>query len=40
MLDFLFTVGTYVMIAGVLKSTRVRRLDDLRDLAERYGAPE
>lgn len=39
MLDFLFTVGTYVMVSGVLRTTRVRRLDDLRTLAARHGAP-
>lgn len=39
MLDFLFTVGAYVTIAGVMRSTGVQRNADLRELAERYGAP-
>jgi alkylhydroperoxidase family enzyme len=39
LLDFMFTVGAYVMIAGVMRSTGVRRQDDLLELAERYGAP-
>jgi 4-carboxymuconolactone decarboxylase len=39
MLDFLFTVGTYVLIAGVMRSTGVQRGEDLRELAEKYGAP-
>jgi len=40
MLDFLFTVGAYVTIAGVMRSTGVQRNADLLQLAERYGAPE
>ena len=40
LLDFLFTVGTYVCIAGVMRSTGVQREDDLLDLAEQYGAPD
>lgn len=40
MLDFLFTVGAYVMIAGVMRSTGVERRDDLLALAELYGAPK
>ncbi len=39
MLDFLFTVGCYVMIAGVMRSTGAERQDDLLALAEKYGAP-
>lgn len=39
MLDFLFTVGCYVMVAGVMRSTGAERQDDLLDLAEKYGAP-
>ena len=39
MLDFLFTVGAYVTIAGVMRSARVQRTPDLLELAERYGAP-
>jgi alkylhydroperoxidase family enzyme len=39
MLDFLFTVGTYVAIAGVMRATGVRRQPDLLALAERHGAP-
>lgn len=40
LLDFLFTVGCYVMIAGVMRSTGVERQDDLIELAEKYGAPQ
>jgi alkylhydroperoxidase family enzyme len=39
MLDFLFTVGCYVMVAGVMRSTGAERLPDLLELAEKYGAP-
>jgi alkylhydroperoxidase family enzyme len=39
MLDFLFTVGAYVTVAGVMRSTGVQRNADLLALAERYGAP-
>ncbi len=40
MLDFLFTVGCYVMVAGVMRSTGAERLPDLLAMAEKYGAPE
>ena len=40
MLDFMFTVGAYVMVAGVMRSTGVQRQADLIELAELYGAPE
>ena len=40
MLDFLFTVGCYVMIAGVMRSTGAERQEDLLELASQYGAPE
>lgn len=40
LLDFLFTVGCYVMVAGVMRSTGVARQQDLLELAEKYGAPE
>jgi len=39
MLDFLFTVGAYVTIAGVMRSTGVQRNPDLLELAAKYGAP-
>jgi 4-carboxymuconolactone decarboxylase len=39
MLDFLFTVGTYVLLAGVMRSTGVEREPELLELAEKYGAP-
>jgi|MedtruStandDraft_1076414.scaffolds.fasta_scaffold21217_2 alkylhydroperoxidase family enzyme len=39
LLDFLFTVGCYVMIAGVMRSTGAERQEDLLALAEKYGAP-
>jgi alkylhydroperoxidase family enzyme len=40
LLDFLFTVGCYVMVAGVMRSTGAERLPDLLELAEKYGAPD
>jgi len=40
MLDFLFTVGVYVTVAGVMRSAGVERKQELIDLAEKYGAPE
>jgi 4-carboxymuconolactone decarboxylase len=39
MLDFLFTVGCYVMVAGVMRATGAERQGDLLELAEKYGAP-
>jgi alkylhydroperoxidase family enzyme len=39
MLDFLFTVGCYVMVAGVMRSTGAERHEDLLELADKYGAP-
>lgn len=39
MLDFLFTVGGYVTVAGVMRSTGVEREPELLELAARYGAP-
>lgn len=39
MLDFLFTVGCYTMVAMVMRSTGAERQDDLLELAEKYGAP-
>lgn len=40
MLDFMFTVGAYVCVAGVMRSCRVEREPELIELAEKYGAPE
>jgi alkylhydroperoxidase family enzyme len=40
MLDFLFTVGCYQMVAGVMRSTGAERQPDLLELADRYGAPQ
>lgn len=39
MLDFLFTVGAYVLTVGVMRSTGVQRDDHLRSLAAEFGAP-
>jgi 4-carboxymuconolactone decarboxylase len=39
MLDFLFTVGAYVTIAGVMRSTGAERTPELLEIAEKYGAP-
>jgi 4-carboxymuconolactone decarboxylase len=40
MLDFLFTVGVYVALAGVMRSCGVERQSELLDLAATYGAPQ
>ena len=40
MLDFMFTVGTYAAVAGVMRSIGVQRDAQLRSLAEKYGAPD
>lgn len=39
LLDFLFTVGCYVMTAGIMRTTGAERQPDLLALAEQYGAP-
>jgi 4-carboxymuconolactone decarboxylase len=39
LLDFLFTVGCYVAVAGVMRSTGVEREPELLELAAQYGAP-
>ena len=39
LLDYLFTVGCYVMLAGVMRSTGVQREPELLQLAEKFGAP-
>ncbi len=39
LLDFMFTVGCYVMVAGVMNSAGVERKPELLELAEEYGAP-
>ena len=38
-MDFLFTVGTYVQLAMVLNAIRIDREPELLRLAEQYGAP-
>ena len=40
LLDFMFTVGCYVMVAGVMNSAGVERKEELLELAEKYGAPK
>lgn len=40
MLDFMFTVGTYAAVAGVMRSVGVQRDEHLRSLAAKYGAPD
>ncbi|HET8711517.1 MAG TPA: hypothetical protein VFM32_09080 [Spongiibacteraceae bacterium] len=39
-LDFLFTVGAYILCALVFNALRIEREDELLELAERYGAPD
>ncbi|NHO65995.1 carboxymuconolactone decarboxylase family protein [Aestuariicella hydrocarbonica] len=38
-LDFLFTVGAYQLLGGVLNSVRVDREEELLQLAAQFGAP-
>ena len=40
MLDFLFTLGAYLALAGVMRTLGVERQPDLLALTEQYGAPE
>jgi alkylhydroperoxidase family enzyme len=40
LLDFLFTVGSYVLVCGVMRSLGVEREPELLELAARYGAPD
>ncbi|TGD74570.1 hypothetical protein E4634_05015 [Mangrovimicrobium sediminis] len=39
LLDFMFTVGAYLTVAGVMRSAGVQRKPELLELAEKYGAP-
>ena len=39
-LDFLFTVGCYVMRGGVLRTAGTEREPQLLEPAARYGAPD
>lgn len=39
LLDFLFTVGAYVLTSGVMRSTGIQRDEQLRTLAAEFGAP-
>jgi len=39
LLDFMFTVGCYVMVAGVMNSAGVERKEELLELAAEFGAP-
>lgn len=39
LMDFLFTVGTYMQLAMVCNAMRIEREPELLELAERYGAP-
>ncbi len=39
LLDFLFTVGLYVLTAGVMRSAGVQRDEELRTLAAKFGQP-
>ncbi len=39
LLDFMFTVGCYVMVAGVMNSAGVERKGELLELAAEYGEP-
>lgn len=39
MIDFIFTVGCYVLTAGFMRSAGIERRPELLELAERYGAP-
>ena len=39
MLDFLFTVGAYILLALVMNATRIQREPDLEELARQHGSP-
>jgi 4-carboxymuconolactone decarboxylase len=39
LLDFLFTVGNYLLLSLVCNATRIEREEELQELAERYGSP-
>jgi alkylhydroperoxidase family enzyme len=39
MMDFLFTVGTYVLLAITFNAMRVEREPELQELARQHGAP-
>jgi 4-carboxymuconolactone decarboxylase len=39
-LDFLFTVGTYLSLAMVFNTLRIEREPELLELAQRHGSPE
>jgi 4-carboxymuconolactone decarboxylase len=39
MMDFLFTVGTYVLLAMTFNAMRVEREPELQELARQYGEP-
>ena len=39
-MDFLFTVGTYVQLAMALNAIRIEREPELLHLAEQYGSPD
>jgi len=39
LLDFMFTVGCYVMVAGVMNSAGVERNPELLELATEFGQP-
>jgi 4-carboxymuconolactone decarboxylase len=39
-LDFLFTVGTYILLALVFNAIRIEREPELQELARRFGSPD
>lgn len=40
LMDFVFTVGTYVLLAGVQNAMRIQREPDLLALAAEHGSPD
>ena len=38
-MDFLFTVGAYVLLAMAFNTMRIQRQPDLIELGERHGVP-
>ncbi len=40
LMDFVFTIGTYVLLAGVQNAMRIQREPDLLALARQYGSPD
>ena len=40
MMDLIFTVGTYILMAMSHNAMRIQRSDELIEISERYGGPD